>query len=83
MKNQNNNDIVIKYSELEDAAENIIYDEYPEDYERMNRDSVMKVIKEHLEYAIEDILSEPLKHFRGNKKFWKDMQDSVYLDDVA
>ncbi len=60
----------------------IIYDEYPEYYERINRDSVMKVIKEHLEYAIEDILSEPLKHFRGNKKFWKDMQNSVYLDDV-
>ncbi len=80
MENPNNNDIVIKYSELEDAAENIIYDEYPEDYERMNRDSVMKVLKKHLEYAIEDILSEPLKHFRKHKNFWKDMQDGIYLD---
>lgn len=80
MKNQDKNDIIIPYSELDDAVENIIYDEYSEYYETMNRDSVKEVFKEHLEYAIEEIISEPLKHFRKHKNFWKDLQNSVYLD---
>lgn len=81
MENQNKNDIIIPYSELDDAVENIIYDEYPEYYETMNRDSVKEVLKEHLEYAIEEIISEPLKYFWNNKKFWRDMRNSVYLED--
>lgn len=81
MKNQH--DITIPYSDLDDAVENIIYDEYSEYGEKINRDSIKKVLKEHLEYAIEEILSKPLLHFKSNKKFWKDLENSVYLDDVA
>ncbi len=80
MKNQN--DITIPYCDLDDAVENIIYEQYSSYDERINRDSIKKVLKEHLEYAIEDILSEPLLHFKSNEKFWNDLQNSVCLDDV-
>lgn len=79
----NQNDITIPYCDLDDAVENIIGDRYLEYDERIDRDSIKKVLKKHLEYAIEDILSEPLKHFKSNKKFWNDLENSVYLDDVA
>lgn len=77
------NDITIPYCDLDDAVENIISDRYSEDEERVNRESIKKVLKEHLEYAIEDILSEPLLHFKSNRKFWDDLDNSVYLNDVA
>lgn len=80
---KNSNDITIPYCDLDDAVENIIGDRYSEDEERVNRESIKKVLKEHLEYAIEDILSEPLLHFKSNRKFWDDLDNSVYLDDVA
>lgn len=79
MKNQD--DITIAITDLDDAVENIIYDKYSEYDERINRDSIKIVLKEHLEYAIEEILSEPLQHFKNNEKFWKDLKRSVYLDD--
>ena len=79
MKNQD--DITIAITDLNDAIENIIYDEYSEYDERINRESIKKVLKEHLEYAIEEILSEPLEHFKNDKKFWRDLKDSVYLDE--
>jgi hypothetical protein len=81
MKNQN--DITIPYSDLDDAVENIIGDRYLEYDERINRDSIKQVLKNHLEYAIEDILSEPSEYFKSNRKFWNDLDKSVYLDDVA
>jgi hypothetical protein len=81
MKNQN--DITIPYCDLDDAVENIISDRYAEYDERVNRDSLKKVLKDHLMYAIEDILSEPSEHFKSNRKFWNDLENSVYLDDVA
>lgn len=81
MKNQN--DITIPYSDLDDAVENIIGDRYLEYDERINRDSIKQVLKNHLEYAIEDILSEPPLYFKSNRKFWDDLDKSVYLDDVA
>ncbi len=80
MENQNNNDITIAYSDLDDAVENIIYDEYSEYDERINRDSIKRVLKQHLECAIEEILSEPLLHFKSNRQFWQDLENSVYLD---
>lgn len=79
MKNQD--DITIAITDLDDAVENIIYDEYSEYDERINRDSIKVVLKEHLMYAIEEILSEPIEHFKSNKKFWQDLKRSVYLDD--
>jgi hypothetical protein len=94
----NQNDITIPYCDLDDAVENIISDRYLEYDERVNRDSIKKVgrllgkniltqnatvLKEHLEYAIENILSEPSEHFKSNRKFWNDLENSVYLDDVA
>lgn len=81
MKNQN--DITIPYCDLDDAVENIISDRYSEYDEKVNRDSIKRVLKEHLEYAIENILSEPSEHFKSNRKFWNDLENSVYLDDVA
>ncbi|MGL4882246.1 MAG: hypothetical protein ACRC8K_14450 [Waterburya sp.] len=80
---KNSNDITIPYCDLDDAVENIISDRYSEDEERVNRDSIKKVLKEHLKYAIEDILSEPLLYFKSDRKFWDDLDNSVYLDDVA
>jgi hypothetical protein len=81
MKKQKDNDITIPYSDLDDAVENIIYYEYSEYYEKINRDSIKKVLKEHLEYAIEAIISEPLLHFRSNEKFWKDLENNIEFDD--
>jgi hypothetical protein len=80
---KNSNDITIPYCDLDDAVENIIYDRFSEYDERINRDSIKKVLKEHLEYAIEDILSEPSEYFKSNRKFWDDLDSRVYLDDVA
>lgn len=77
---KDSNDITIPYSDLDDAVENIIYDEYSEYDERINRDSIKRVLKQHLEYAIEEILSEPLLHFKSNRQFWQDLENSVYLD---
>jgi 5-bromo-4-chloroindolyl phosphate hydrolysis protein len=81
MKNQN--DITIPYSDLDDAVENIIGDRYAEYDETVNRDSIKKVLKEHLMYAIEKILSEPSEYFKSDRSFWDDLDNSVYLDDVA
>jgi hypothetical protein len=81
MNNQNN--ITIPYCDLDDAVENIISDRYLEYDEKIDRDSIKKVLKNHLEYAIEDILSEPSEYFKSNRKFWDDLENSVYLDDVA
>jgi hypothetical protein len=81
MKNQN--DITIPYCDLDDAVENIISDRYAEYDERVNRDSIKKVLKDHLMYAIENILSEPSEHFKSDRSFWNDLENSVYLDDVA
>jgi hypothetical protein len=81
MKNQN--DITIPYCDLDDAVENIISDRYLEYDERINRDSIKKVLKEHLKYAIEKILSEPSEHFKSDRSFWDDLDNSVYLDNVA
>ena len=77
------NDITIPYCDLDDAVENIICDRYSEYDEIVNRDSIKKVLKEYLMYAIEEILSEPSEHFKSNRKFWNDLENSVYLDDVA
>jgi hypothetical protein len=81
MKNQN--DITIPYCDLDDAVENIISDRYLEYDETVNRDSIKKVLKEHLMSAIEKILSEPSEHFKSDRSFWDDLDNSVYLDDVA
>jgi hypothetical protein len=80
---KNKNDITIPYCDLDDAVENIISDRYAEYDERVNRDSIKKVLKDHLMYAIENILSEPSEHFKSNRKFWDDLENSLYLDDVA
>jgi hypothetical protein len=81
MNNPNNNDITIPYSDLEDAAENIIYDRYREDDTRINRDSIMRVLKDHLECAIKDILSYPSEYFKDKEKFWKDLENNIEFDD--
>jgi hypothetical protein len=81
MENQSNNDITIPYCDLEDAAENIIYDRYREYDEIINRDSIMRVLKNHLECAIEEILSYPSQYFKDKEKFWKDLENNVELDD--
>ena len=81
MKNQN--DITIPYCDLDDAVENIIGERYAEYDERIDRESIKKVLKRRLEYAIEDILSEPTEYFKRDRLFWKDLENSVYLDDVA
>lgn len=80
---KNLNDITIPYSDLDDAVENIIGDRYLEYDERIDRDSIKKVLKRHLEYEIEEILSDPSEYFKRNSKFWKDLDSNVYLDDVA
>jgi hypothetical protein len=80
---KNPNDITIPYCDLDDAVENIICDRYSEYDETINRDSIKKVLKEHLKYAIEDILSEPSEYFKSNRKFWDDLDNSVYLNNVA
>lgn len=81
--NNQNLDITIPYGDLDDAVENIICDHYSEYDETINRDSIKKVLREHLMYAIENILSEPSEHFKSNRKFWNDLENSAYLDDVA
>ena len=79
----NQHDITIPYCDLDDAVENIIGDRYAEYDESINRDSIKRVLKQHLMSAIENILSEPSEHFKSNRKFWDDLENSVYLDDVA
>jgi hypothetical protein len=79
----NQNDITIPYCDLDDAVENIISDRYLEYDEKIDRDSIKKVLKNHLEYVIEDILSEPSEYFKSNRKFWDDLDNNVYIDDVA
>lgn len=74
------NDITIPYCDLDDAVENIISDRYPEYDATINRDSIKRVLKDHLMCAIEDVLSEPLEHFKCDRSFWKDLENSVYLD---
>ena len=79
MKNQNN--ITIPYGDLDDAVEDIIGDRYLEYDERIDRDSIKRVLKRHLEYAIEKILSEPVEYFKRDRSFWKDLENSVYIDE--
>ncbi|MCC0178419.1 hypothetical protein I4641_15685 [Waterburya agarophytonicola K14] len=79
----NQHDITIPYSDLDDAVENIIGDRYLEYDEKIDRDSIKKVLKRHLEDEIEEILSDPTEYFKRNRKFWKDLDSNVYLDDVA
>ena len=87
---KNVNDITIPYCDLDDAVEDIIGDRYLEYDERIDRDSIKRVLKRHLEYAIEEILSEPVEYFkrdceasRRHRSFWKELENSVYIDDVA
>ncbi|MDJ0595846.1 MAG: hypothetical protein QNJ72_38670 [Pleurocapsa sp. MO_226.B13] len=79
----NLNDITIPYSDLDDAVENIIGDRYLEYDEKIDRNSIKKVLKRHLEDEIEEILSDPSEYFKRNRKFWKDLDSNIYLDDVA
>ena len=80
---KNVNDIQIPYCDLDDAVENIIYEQYSEYDETINRESIKRVLKDHLMCAIEDILSEPTEYFKRDRSFWKDLENSVYIDDVA
>lgn len=87
---KNVNDIQIPYCDLDDAVENIIYEQYSEYDETINRESIKRVLKDHLMCAIEDILSEPTEYFkrdcgasRRHRSFWKDLENSVYINDVA
>ena len=77
------NDITIPYCDLDDAVENIIYDRYSEYDATINRDLIKLVIKQHLMSAIEDILSDPAEHFKGDRTFWNDLENSAYIEDVA
>ena len=77
------NDITIPYCDLDDAVENIIGECYLEYDETINRESVKKVLRRHIEYAVEEILSEPTEYFKRDRSFWKDLENSVYIDDVA
>jgi hypothetical protein len=77
------NDITIPYCDLDDAVENIISDRYLEYDEKINRDSIKKVLRRHLEYVIEEILSEPTEYFKRDRSFWKDLESSICIDDVA
>ena len=81
MKNQN--DITIPYCDLDDAVENIIYEQYSEYDATIDREPIKKVLKDHLMCAIEDILSEPTEYFKRDRSFWKDLENSVYIEDVA
>ena len=80
---KNVNDITIPYCDLDDAVENIIGDRYLEYDERIDRESIKRVVRRHLEYAVEEILSEPAEYFKRDRSFWKDLENSVYIDDVA
>lgn len=80
---KNANDITIPYCDLDDAVENIIGDRYLEYDEKIDRDSIKKVLRRHLEYAIEEILSDPVEYFKRERSFWKDLENSVYIEDVA
>ena len=81
MKNQN--DITIPYCDLDDAVENIIGEQYLEYDERIDRESIKRVLRRHLEYAIEEMLSEPTEYFKRDCSFWKDLENSVYIEDMA
>lgn len=81
--NNQNLDITIPYCDLDDAVENIIGERYLEYDERIDRDSIKKVLRRHLEYAIEEIISDPVEYFKRDRSFWKDLENSVYIDDVA
>lgn len=76
-------DITIPYGDLDDAVENIIGDRYLEYDEKIDRESIKRVLRRHLEYAIEEILSEPTEYFKRNRSFQKDLESSVYIEDVA
>ena len=80
---KNSNDITISYCDLDDAVENIIGEQYLEYDERIDRESIKRVLRRHLEYAIEEILSEPTEYFKRDRSFWKDLENSVYIEDVA
>ena len=80
---KNVNDITIPYCDLDDAVENIIYEQYSEYDETIDREPIKKVLRRHLEYAIEEILSEPTEYFKRDRSFQQDLEDSVYIEDVA
>ena len=76
-------DITIPYCDLDDAVENIISEQYSEYEATINRESIKRVLKDHLMCAIEDILSEPTEYFKRDRSFWQDLENSVYIEDVA
>ena len=75
--------IKIEYSELLETAENIVWEEFSEYYEQVDRDSIAVILKEHIEEAIEDIMSEPLQYFKDKQRFWEDLRDHVVIEEAA
>lgn len=60
-------EIIITKEELLQAAENLVYTQSLDKDTEANEEAIALVIKEHLEKAIEDILSDPENYLKPDE----------------
>ncbi|MGL6344735.1 MAG: hypothetical protein ACRC80_36990 [Waterburya sp.] len=72
--------ITVTKEELLQAAENLIYNELDEDT-FSNDEAIATIIKEHIEFLIEDIISNPENHLNADEL--SRVNQNVFLSDKA